>query len=572
MLHKNLRSVLFYVVGVSFVCLMIEIRKRSEADFYSLDPSLYAVQTASQDQLRADPVEDLSEDDADIVPLRNRGRPNPDEELIKQKEDKKVAVSEAELKSKYREWKKEQGIVGRKEKGMFKKWKVDQGYAGQENQTAATGGEVEEESFKAWKAKNTIAGSVPEKGLFKKWKIEKGTNKKALAVDQFYTDTEDDAENEKETGEDQEKEQEQEQAKEEDKEEDLKNEPVAPITEYVEAAEHSCKDFEFTEELVSRTKSVQENCQRLGEEVAGQTRMLSRLRWAIKERLLYCPVFKAASTTWLINYLKLSNSTIDPKVGNLHTRITNIFPAPTGYKLRKKIFEESLKFLIVRHPFERLVSAYRDKLAGFTRHPGYLRMRKLIIQHYRKKPSRDNSTIPTFREAVDFVLYELEKMERGSSNINIDGHFMPYSRRCMPCGMDYDVIIKFETLEEDSDYIINQCGLQDRISLTHENRAPTGTKTEQGFKEKGKKKAKKSKSLPAPPQSSSLVALDYFKDISEHKIKQLYKHYRLDFLIFGYSADDYLPAEEENKKGQSFNQKIRPGPTNDDVEEIDDEE
>ena len=28
---------------------------------------------------------------------------------------------------------------------------------------------------------------MPEKGLFKKWKIEKGTNKKALAVDQFYT-------------------------------------------------------------------------------------------------------------------------------------------------------------------------------------------------------------------------------------------------------------------------------------------------------------------------------------------------------------------------------------------------
>ena len=40
---------------------------------------------------------------------------------------------------------------------------------------------------------------------------------------------------------------------------------------------------------------------------------------------------------------------------------------------------------------------------------------------------------------------------------------MPLFRRCMPCGMDYDVIVKFETLEEDSDYIINQCGLQDRI-------------------------------------------------------------------------------------------------------------
>ena len=30
-------------------------------------------------------------------------------------------------------------------------------------------------------------------------------------------------------------------------------------------------------------------------------------RWAVPERLLYCPVFKAASTSWLVNFLKLSN-------------------------------------------------------------------------------------------------------------------------------------------------------------------------------------------------------------------------------------------------------------------------
>ena len=33
-----------------------------------------------------------------------------------------------------------------------------------------------------------------------------------------------------------------------------------------------------------------------------------------------------------------------------------------------------------------------------------------------------------FRESVDFVLDELKKMELGSSNLVIDGHFMPYTR------------------------------------------------------------------------------------------------------------------------------------------------
>ena len=66
-------------------------------------------------------------------------------------------------------------------------------------------------------------------------------------IHSFILDTEDDAENEKETGVDQEKEDEHEQEKEDEKEkeeakeEDLEHEPVPPITEYVEAAEHSCK-------------------------------------------------------------------------------------------------------------------------------------------------------------------------------------------------------------------------------------------------------------------------------------------------------------------------------------------
>ena len=43
------------------------------------------------------------------------------------------------------------------------------------------------------------------------------------------------------------------------------------------------------------------------------------------------------------------------------------------------------------------MSVLRDKLAGYSRNPHYLGMRKLIIDNYRKKPSMDKSTIPTFR-------------------------------------------------------------------------------------------------------------------------------------------------------------------------------
>jgi len=316
------------------------------------------------------------------------------------------------------------------------------------------------------------------------------------------------------------------------------------VTEYEPPdSQHSCTDLTMTDRLLERANQVSTACERLQDELGDQRRLYSRLRWAVPERLLYCPVFKAASTSWLINYLKLSNSTSDPKSGNLHTKITNLFPAPASHKLRKRIFDESTKFIVVRHPFERFVSAYRDKLAGFSRNSHYLNMRKHIIQKYRKN-KKNKSAIPTFRESIDFVLAELAKMEvnNGKGKVLIDGHFMPYSRRCLPCAMKYDMIIKFETLEEDSKYLIEQCGLEDRLEILHENPAPTGPETDQGYKNKSKK-VKKGKEKPQESNSDSKTALDFFRDIPASKIRQLYQHYRHDFDIFGYSPAEYLEEE-----------------------------
>merc|ERR1712083_1068580 len=71
--------------------------------------------------------------------------------------------------------------------------------------------------------------------------------------------------------------------------------------------DHSCSAFSITDEHATRNKQVQEACKRIEEQEGQQRRMYSRLRWAIPQRLLYCPVFKAASSSWLINYLKMSN-------------------------------------------------------------------------------------------------------------------------------------------------------------------------------------------------------------------------------------------------------------------------
>jgi hypothetical protein len=37
MMTRNLRSLLLYVVGVSFICLMIEVKRRSDYDYLPLN-------------------------------------------------------------------------------------------------------------------------------------------------------------------------------------------------------------------------------------------------------------------------------------------------------------------------------------------------------------------------------------------------------------------------------------------------------------------------------------------------------------------------------------------------------
>lgn len=538
MLNKNLRSLLSYVAGVSLLCLMIEFSRRLPDTPATLSPALYHVRTAKDSELATDPT-DTKPDDYDVIPKRNRGR------VGKIKQTQSLSVSEnlvdTSEKAKFKAWK---SLIkfDPNETGLFKKWKKLQLEEEAEDEIAEES-ETEEEfaKFKAWKS--SLKGDTSEKGLFKKWKKLKTTTTTTevsvvneIEDEELKSDEDIDLTNEKE---DDTEEEEEETASETD---DLIDYPSG-LTEYEPADwEHSCSEFTMTEPLLERQQEVVAACNRLQDELGDQRRLYSRLRWAVPQRLLYCPVFKAASTSWLINYLKLSNSTTNPKQGNLHTKITNLFPPPATFKLRKQIYAESVKFIIVRHPFERLVSAYRDKLAGFSRNEHYLNMRKHIIQKYRKK-TRDKSAIPTFRESVDFVMAELEAMESGASKLVIDGHFMPYSRRCLPCAMKYDLIIKFETLEEDSKYLIDQCRLSDKLKVGHENAAPTGARTAQGQKNKSKK-VKSGKSLPERKPSSAEQSLDYFKTIPVSKIKKLYEYYRHDFEIFGYSADIYLEEEE----------------------------
>lgn len=83
--------------------------------------------------------------------------------------------------------------------------------------------------------------------------------------------------------------------------------------------------------------------------------------------LVWCNVFKAASSTWLYNFLLLagiSKKVIErSRTSPVEVARTKAYPRPSVEELRAFVASaNATSFLIVREPFQRLLSAFRDKI------------------------------------------------------------------------------------------------------------------------------------------------------------------------------------------------------------------
>lgn len=171
----------------------------------------------------------------------------------------------------------------------------------------------------------------------------------------------------------------------------------------------------------------------------------------------------------------------------------------------------SLVFTIVRHPFERLVSAFRDKFelakpyAYIYNH--YAADVINIANEHNPKPRVGHRVIrrPTFSEFVDYLLR--------TPVDQYNDHWVPYWLHCHLCEIEYDVIGKMETINEDIDFITEKSGLAAlNVTLPWANRRA----------------------------SKENLSLEYFKQLSQTQVEKLYQIYLPDFQMFGYEADQYF--------------------------------
>ena len=174
-----------------------------------------------------------------------------------------------------------------------------------------------------------------------------------------------------------------------------------------------------------------------------------------------------------------------------------------------------LQIILVRNPFERIVSAYNDKLVpggeGFSWY--YAPISRNINRTYRHL--RSNVTArndigdgtATFEDFVNFLV-------QLGPPANRDIHWKQYESICDPCVHNYDIIMKFDTYLDDFRYLKRYLN----VSQYH---------------------------LPAffPPHNASTntdKTENFMMTIPIELRRKLYEVYKRDFELFGYDKPSYL--------------------------------
>lgn len=191
------------------------------------------------------------------------------------------------------------------------------------------------------------------------------------------------------------------------------------------------------------------------------------------EWLLYCPVYKAASSNWFHRMTLLSGGAYLLKPG---AALDQVAWKVTGSKGRpwRKIQQlisgtSHSSFIVVRNPMDRLVSAYRNKLECRAGKEYYYKEHgKKAVQSYRKagklkfgeeryKKMRNShqdchtEVEPSFWEFVQYVL----------AHPTGDPHWKPFTQVCSVCSVTYDYILHFENLDVEEEEMLQELGLRE---------------------------------------------------------------------------------------------------------------
>ena len=163
-------------------------------------------------------------------------------------------------------------------------------------------------------------------------------------------------------------------------------------------------------------------------------------------------------------------------------------------KERKNRLETYFKFVFVREPLERLLSAYKYRLIKHERTT--TDVRKEIVKNFRPREFEpEGKNFVSFGEFIRYI----------SDNNTTNTHWRQYEQLCHPCVINYDFIGHLETLEEDAALLLKMVGIADRVTFP-----------------------------PIHDSTGSSEVPQYYSQVPPEYINRIGELYRSDFEMFGY--------------------------------------
>ncbi|XP_063050024.1 carbohydrate sulfotransferase 12-like [Engraulis encrasicolus] len=249
-----------------------------------------------------------------------------------------------------------------------------------------------------------------------------------------------------------------------------------------------------------------------------------------RHEIIYCFVPKVACTNWKSVMAVLSEKQVggvvyhDPQniprhtihEQNLHLTFDKFkkrYGSFSRHMLKTKL-QKYTKFLFVRDPFVRLISAFRNKFEE-TNDVFYKMYARGMLQKYGKYPRPPASIREALAAGIrlkfsHFIQYLLDpKTERRNP---YEPHWKQIYRMCHPCQINYDFVGKLETLDEDAEHLLRILRVDNVVNFPVSDRNQTKNSWEQ----------------------------EYFDNIPYEWRRQLYKTYEVDFRLFGYDKPKKL--------------------------------
>ncbi|KPP58914.1 Carbohydrate sulfotransferase D4ST1-like [Scleropages formosus] len=173
-----------------------------------------------------------------------------------------------------------------------------------------------------------------------------------------------------------------------------------------------------------------------------------------RHRFLYCYVPKVACSNWkrVLKVLSGALQSVDVNVKMDH-KSDLVFLADLEPEQIQHRLQHYFKFLFVREPMERLLSAYRNKfgeIEAYQRRYGVE-----IVKRYRKNVGRVAGDDVTFTEFVRYLVDE--------DTEHMNEHWMPVYNLCQPCVVSYDFVGSYEHLQRDATYVLRHIGAPPQV-------------------------------------------------------------------------------------------------------------